>query len=178
MSDTNGETTAANPFADAWSSFLSQMGVPSGGRVSAATEAPSWSDDAMRQMQRAFMDALANYCDEYLRSPAYLTLMKQTMDNALTFRQQVDTFLAEAHRATHTPSTDDLNDITAALRRIEDRLDGRLDEFERRIGAVEAGRPTGASAVGAAKRHAHGSGPAGDRKTKVDSKRTEKKSRT
>ncbi len=174
MSDTNGENTAANPFVDAWSSFLSQMGVPSTERVPAATEAPSWSDEAMRQMQRAFMDTLAKHCDDYLRSPDYLNLMKQTMDNALTFRQQVDTFLAEAHRATHTPSTDDLNEVMAALRRIEDRLDGRLDEFERRMAAVEAGRPAGApAAVAPPKRPAGRSGPARDRKTKVDSNRTE-----
>lgn len=174
MSDTNGENTVANPFVDAWSSFLSQMGVPSAERVPAATDVPSWSDEAMRQMQRAFMDTLAKYCDDYLRSPAYLNLMKEAMDNALTFRQQVDTFLEEAHRATHTPSTDDLNEVMAVLRRIEDRLDGRLNEFERRMSAVEAGRPAGAPAAAAPpKRPAGRSGPAKDRKTKVDSNRTE-----
>lgn len=138
MSDVDDPASGANPFLNAWTDLLSHMGVGGSGAAAPAGPAPaSWSDEAMGQMQRAFLDAMAKHCDEYLRSPAYLNLMKQTMDNAMTFKQQVDRFLAEAHRAAHSPSTEDVDDVAATLRRIEDRLIGRLDALEGRIRGLE-----------------------------------------
>ena len=42
----------------------------------------------LKRFQSAFLDAMARYCDEYMRSPQFLAVMKQSMDGALSLRQQ------------------------------------------------------------------------------------------
>src|SRR5262245_18445741 len=45
--------------------------------------------DAMRRMQSAFFDAMAQYAEQYMRSPQFLESMKKSMDQALEFRRQM-----------------------------------------------------------------------------------------
>lgn len=138
MTDTPQDRSASDPFARAWGDFLSQFGIAGAAASTDEAPSPSWSDEAMKQMQRAFMDALAKYCDEYLRSPNFLNMMKQSMDNALSFKQHVDRFLAEAHRSVHSPSVGDIDDIVGLLRTIEDRVVERVDKLEGRLRHLES----------------------------------------
>ncbi len=153
MTDTKPDQDAAEPFARAWGDFMSRFGMADAAGSSNEAPTPSWSDEAMKQMQRAFMDALAKYCDEFMRSPQFLNMMKQSMDNALSFKQHVDRFLTEAHRSVHSPSIGDVDDIVGLLRTIEDRVIERIDVLETRLRDVEgpgrrksAKRKTGSSA--------------------------------
>ncbi len=153
MTDTKQDQDAAEPFARAWGDFMSQFGMAGAAGSSNEAPTPSWSDEAMKQMQRTFLDALAKYCDEFMRSPQFLNMMKQSMDNALSFKQHVDRFLTEAHRSVHSPSIGDVDDIVGLLRTIEDRVIQRIDVLETRLRDVEgpargksAKRKTGSSA--------------------------------
>ena len=56
----------ADPFTQFWSDAMSRMGM-------AAQPAPPSATDAMKQMQRVFLDALAKYCDDFMRSPMLQT---------------------------------------------------------------------------------------------------------
>jgi len=136
-----------------WADWFSMMGnaqagdrKDGGARPEAPTPSSFLTADAMRQFQQAFLDSLSKYCDDYMRSPQFLGVMKQSMDNALAFRQQLNEFLdtaaasgfappggaqvdqaviVDAVRETERKLRDHIEALSARLDRIEARLDGR-----------------------------------------------------
>lgn len=111
----------------------------------AAQQQPSWPDENVKQMQRTFFDAMAKQADEYLRSPQFLGMMKQMMDQSIAFKQQLDRFITEAYRGAQAPAQADMQDLAGTLRGIEERLMSRLEELERRLDVAEEGPGKGAT---------------------------------
>jgi len=139
---------SSDPFSKFWGEMLSRMGMGA-----FATPGSPEAAETMEKTRKAFFDAWAQYCDEYLRSEQFLQMLKQTMDNALTFRQQVQDFLTQLHQQAQTPTTGDVSAIVAALKSGQDRLHQRLDEMERKLSrsAAPAKRPAAMKTRAAAK---------------------------
>jgi hypothetical protein len=143
MSDNDRSQSATDPFSKFWGDFFSRVGMsPS----AAPAQAPSPSKEAVQQMQRVFFDALAKYCDDFMRSEQFLKMMKETMDRSLAFKQQVDQFLSQVQRGMQSPAKADMDDLGGLLRSIEERLLSRLSAVEDKVAAVEETRRTGRSA--------------------------------
>lgn len=136
MSNGNSGQGPSDPFTKAWSDFMGRMSAAMG-QPSAQQQQPAWPDESVKQMQRTFFDAMAKQADEYLRSPQFLGMMKQMMDQSIAFKQQLDRFITEAYRGAQAPAQADLQDLAGTLRGIEDRLMSRIDELERRLEAAE-----------------------------------------
>ena len=97
------------------------------------------SPETMRQMQAAFLDALAQQCDQHMRSPQFLESMKRSMDQALEFRQRVEHFVKDnAAAAFSGVSGGAPEEIIGAIRLIETRLNERLDDLARRLDRLES----------------------------------------
>ena len=94
MSDNDHSQATADPFRQFWGDFFSRVGMSPSAPSPAQTPTPS--KEAVQQMQRVFFDALAKYCDDFMRSEQFLQMMKETMDRSLAFKQQVDQFLSQA----------------------------------------------------------------------------------
>lgn len=138
MSNGPSGQNPADPFTKAWSDFMGRM---SAAMQPAAQQQPStWPDESVKQMQRTFFDAMAKQADEYLRSPQFLGMMKQMMDQSIAFKQQLDRFITEAYRGAQAPAQADLQDLAGTLRGIEDRLMTRIEELERRLDATDGPR--------------------------------------
>jgi hypothetical protein len=123
---------ATDPFTKFWSECVSKM--------SGAGFAPSptqVSDDAMKQMRRAFFDAWAHHCEEFMRSPAFLEGMKKAMDGALAFREQLNEFMTKALHESQIPARSDTDSILLVLRSMEERVLDRLDRLEERVASIE-----------------------------------------
>lgn len=146
MSDNHHTQAATDPFQQFWGDFFSRVGMS----PAAAPQTPSPSKEAVQQMQRMFFDALAKYCDDFMRSEQFLKMMKETMDRSLAFKQHVDQFLAQLQRGMQAPAKADLDDLGGLLRSIEERVLDRLSELELKVAAVEDTRRTGRSAPGRA----------------------------
>lgn len=104
------------------------------------------SPDAMRRMQAAFYDAMAQYAEQYMRSPQFLEAMKRSMDQALAFRQQMDSFLKSNMATAFEASTGGANsEVLGAIRQVAANLDSRLGQIEARLSQVEGavGGPEG-----------------------------------
>lgn len=129
MSQTNQPT--ADPFTAFWTQAMSQMAA---GQAASAASAAA---DLPKQMQRAFLDSMAKYFDDFLRSEQYLQWMKQTMDGAVAFRKQMDAFIKQAHESLQTPSREETTDIVESLRQIKTDILDRLEAIEERLDAVE-----------------------------------------
>lgn len=141
MSD-NHTQTATDPFTQFWGDMFSRMNTATGG----SSAGGPMSAEATRQMQRIFLDALAKYFDDFMRSEQFLGMLKETMDRSLALKQQVDQFLTQLHRGVQAPAKTDVDDISGLLRSIEANVLDRLAKLESKVAAVEAPRRTGGSA--------------------------------
>ncbi len=148
MPDNDRNQSPADPFSQFWGDFFSRVGMS----PSATPQTPSPSKEAVQQMQRVFFDAMAKYCDDFMRSEQFLKMMKETMDRSLAFKQQVDQFLSQLQRGMQSPAKADMDDLSGLLRSIEERTLARLSALEDKVAAVEETRRTGRSAIGRAGR--------------------------
>lgn len=144
-----------DPFTQFWADTMSKMGgsgaadapvIP--GMGGAANPFEAMQEEAARQMRRGMLDAWAKSCEEYLGSPQFLEVMKQSMDNALAFRKQVNEFLNQAYEQAQVPSRDDVASLSEALAGFERRIIGRLEDLSRRVAMLEERK---GGEVGAAK---------------------------
>lgn len=139
MPDNNDRTAAIDPFSGMWSDFFAKIGVPAdAARGGSPPQGPS--NEMQKQMQRAFLDAMARYCDEFMRSEQFLSMMKQTMDRSLAFKQQLDQFLGNVQKGAQAPARADIDDLAGTLLKIEERVLDRLDALEQKVAAVESRR--------------------------------------
>ena len=124
--------TASDPFTKFWTDCVSNM---TGAGFSPTP--PQVSEDAMKQMRRAFFDAWAHHCDEFMRSPAFLDGMKKSMDGALAFREQLNEFMTRALHEAQAPARSDTDSIMLVLRSLEERVLDRLDRLEERVASLD-----------------------------------------
>lgn len=117
-------------FTAFWNDAMSRMNLPGMGGM--GVQPPS-AEDAARQMQRVFLDAWAKYCDDVMRSEPFLEMLKKSMDNAMTFKKQVNDFLAQAHKEGQAPARSDVDDVAVMVKRMEGRLMQRVEELEARL---------------------------------------------
>ena len=132
----------ADPFTRFWSDFMAQAsanGFPSG--------TPA-GQDASRHMQRIFLDAMAKYADDFMRSPQFLAMLKQMMDNAMAFKQQMDGFIGNALRSSQFASRDDAEAAAAGLQGFERRMSERLEEMSERLASLESKQRGGSASAG------------------------------
>jgi len=135
MSNGTSGQGPTDPFTKAWTDLFAKMTTPAGQAQS--PQQPAWPDETVKQMQRTMFDAMAKQADEYLRSPQFLTMMKQMMDQSIAFKQQIDRFITEAYRGVQAPAQADMQDLAGTLRGIEERLMTRIEELERRLEDAE-----------------------------------------
>ena len=135
--DSFGGNNSTNPMGDPFSKFWMDCMAKMTGAGFGSTTGPSTSDDAVKQVRRAFLDAWAQHCEEFMRSPSFLEGMKRAMDNSLAFREQLNEFLTRALHEGQFPARSDTDSILVVLRSLEDRVLDRLDRLEKRVAGVE-----------------------------------------
>jgi len=137
VADTAQASSPADAFSGFWQDFLSKLGMPA---EAVAAPSPAFSSEAVRQMQRVFLDAMAKYCDDFLRSEQFLQMMKQTMDRSLAFKQQLDQFLCQVQKGVQTPARVDLDDLAGTLRTLQQSVLARLEALEKKVAAAKEPR--------------------------------------
>ena len=121
-----------DPFSRFWMDLISKMST------AGFTPPPiSPQDDAFKKMRQAFFDAWAKHCDDYMHSPAFLEMMKKSMDGALAFKQELNEFLNKALHDNQMPARSDTDSILLVLRSFEERVLGRLDKLTQRVEKLE-----------------------------------------
>jgi len=119
-------------FTRMWLDFASKM-VTSATNTS-ATSIPA---DVAKQLRDTYFQALSQYTEEYMRSPQFLAMMKQTTEATVAMRQQTNEFLAQAHHAMGGLARPDIDSLLMAVRRCETRVLDKLDELSSRIDTLE-----------------------------------------
>jgi len=139
----------ADPFTKFWTDMaqkmapgaMGNMGMPGamGAQVGAAFPGAEAAQEAtVKAMRKAFFDAWAQQCDEFMRSDAFLEGMKQSMDSALAFREQVNKFMGQAMKDSPLPTREDTDSILQGLRGFEERVLDQIEALAERVGRLEA----------------------------------------
>jgi hypothetical protein len=141
--------SGGDPFSRFWVDLISKMSTAGFG---AAAPAPPPHEDTFRRMRQAYFDAWAKHCDEVLHSPAFLDMMKKSLDNALAFKQELNEYLTKALHENQMPARSDTDSILLVLRSLEDRvldrldrLTGRVENLEEAVGGAAVEKPEGPS---------------------------------
>ncbi len=129
------ETPAADPFSKFWSDMMSGASVAGMGQAFPST----MQEESTKQMRRAFLDAWAKSCDEFMRSDLFLDMMKRSMDSSLAFREQMNQFLGQTLQSGHIPSREDTDTILLAVRTLEQRVVDGLETLSQRVDQLERG---------------------------------------
>lgn len=127
---------ASQAFGKIWTDFTGKMAAA--GFAAPAGAAPP---EAARQMQAAFLRALAEACDEYLRSPQFQEMMKHSLANSIQFRRQMNDWLGRMHHEFQGPSRQDVDQLMQVMERLERRMSEGFERLSARIDAGERGRP-------------------------------------
>lgn len=85
------------------------------------------SPESVRQLRSTLFSAWSDSWEKFLRSPLFLDAEKQGLTQSVEFRKQVRDYLTRLHHEWQMPTSQDLDDVLLALRRLEHRL---LNEFE------------------------------------------------
>lgn len=131
MGDGNHSVPGGDPFTAFWSDWMTRM---SGLGMAPPASAP----DMMEQMRKTFFGAMARHAEEFMRSDQFLGAMKQSMDNALAFKQQLNQFLTKNLQSAQMPSRSDTDHVVLLVRGMEERLAGKLDDLSARVAELEA----------------------------------------
>jgi len=133
----------AQRFTEMWADLAARM-AGSGLAFNPDTPPP----DAARQFRAAAFQTLGQHADQFMRSPQFLEMMKQSLEAAITFREQMNAMLTQGRHATEGIARQDVDSVLVSVRHLETRildgletLTGRVDAVAQRLDALEAAAP-------------------------------------
>jgi len=127
---------AADP-ATALFSFWTQWMEQSARGTQAMLEAMQAAADP-QQVQRRWLDAVAQSLEDFMRTPVFLEALKRNLKMATDLKRLQDQALQGAARQLDKPLASDITGLFERLNSTEQRIVGRLQAIEDRIKAVEA----------------------------------------
>ena len=155
----------AQQFTRMWADVTGKM---MGATLSADAAVPP--PQAARDARGAMFQALSQHADQFMRSPQFLELAKQSIDGSIALRKQWNDFFTGVRHGTEGLARRDVDGMILSLRHLETRmldrieelggrlseLDARLERIESRVAAVEgrranrqrSPRPTGRAKAG------------------------------
>jgi len=125
-----------NPFDN-----LTQMWLETASHVMKAcepTEGSTASPEVFRKGRSDLMQIWSEWCEQLMRSSAFLEAQKQGMDGSLAFRKQIRANLRRMQRELQLAGREDIDALVAAVRRSQRRIVDELEENSGRLQALEA----------------------------------------
>ncbi|HXE52585.1 MAG TPA: hypothetical protein VN541_06185 [Tepidisphaeraceae bacterium] len=89
--------------------------------------------DAARKMRAAFLQALSQQADQFLRSPQFLEFIKLSLDSSIQTREQLNDFFTRLHHEVQGVARQDIDHVLAGIHQAENRIMDRLEEITRRL---------------------------------------------
>ncbi|MBX3355422.1 MAG: hypothetical protein KF724_06960 [Phycisphaeraceae bacterium] len=207
MADANHHSTnaAADPLLGFWRDLWARSAAAAGGAATqggagfppmnplgsmpgmspGAEGFTGFTPEAMRRMQNAFFEAMAQHAEQWMKSPQFLESLKRSMDRALDFRRQMDDFLQSNMATAFEAATGGANsEVMGAIRQTASQIEAQMSRLHERLDAIEArtgGAPTRASkstaksgrgAEGRSASRSRSSGSAARRASSTASRRT------
>ncbi len=116
-----------------WTEFASKM-VQAGLAAPPGTPPPQ----AARQVRSALFKAMADACDDYLRSPQFLEMMRQSLRHSIQLRQQCNEFLGQMWHESQCASRQDVDSLMQVMEQVEKRMVSEFDRIGSQLAAFES----------------------------------------
>jgi hypothetical protein len=134
--NSNPNPSAVADPAAAVSSFLAQWLEQSSQGTQAMMEAMQTSFDP-QQIQRRWLDALSRSFDDFMRSPAFLELMKNNLKAVTDLKGIQNQMIQDTARQFGIPLVSDVAGLFERLHSTEQTILNRLQAIEDRLTAIE-----------------------------------------
>jgi small-conductance mechanosensitive channel len=118
-------------FASVWMDYAAKMSQA--GMTFDPAKAPP---EVARQMRSMMFTSMAQYAEEFMRSPQFLEAMKQSMDAAVAFRKQMNDFLTTVQHNAQGVARQDIDSLMLNLRHSETRLLEAIEQIGERIDSI------------------------------------------
>lgn len=152
MAEQTTSTTppAADPITAFWRDVWARSSAAGAGAMPGMPSMPGMGDpaamagafaspEAMKRMQGAFYDAMAQYAEQYMRTPQFLESMKKSMDQAIQLRQQMDSFLKSNMATAFESATGGSHaEILGAIRQSSTQLQAQIAKIDSRVSDLES----------------------------------------
>jgi hypothetical protein len=113
-----------------WTDFAQKMTQM--GAVSPSATPP----EAARQMRSTMLDAWTQAWDQWMRSPQFLEMMRQSMASSVDSRRQWNNFLGEMQHQFQSASRQDVDELMLAMRHLEQRMVDAVEKIDHRLDGV------------------------------------------
>jgi hypothetical protein len=90
-----------------------------------------------QQIQRHWLDAVARSLDDFMRSPAFLEVLKNNLKAMTDLKGLQDQVIQDAARHLGMPLAADITGLFERLQSTEQKILGRLHAIEERLKAIE-----------------------------------------
>ncbi len=94
--------------------------------------------EAARQTQSAALKAFSNYCEQFMRSPDFLQMLKQSLAGSIQFRKQLNDLLGQIRHEFQGTSRQDIDQLMLGMRHLEQRVVGGIERVAQRLGELHA----------------------------------------
>lgn len=135
MTNENGDTPydPADMFTRLWTDFASTMA-----KAGTAFDPEKPPPDAARAMRDATMSAMNEHAQQFMRSPEFLAMLKQSLDASIAMRKQLNDFLAKAQYEFQSASRQDADQLMETIQHLETRIASGLDRLGQHIDRLDA----------------------------------------
>jgi hypothetical protein len=96
------------------------------------------SPEIFRKGRADLLQVWSDWCEQLMRSSAFLEAQKQGMSGTLAFRKQIRTNLRRVQRELQIAGREDIDALVAAVRRSQRRVLDQLEETSDRLQSLEA----------------------------------------
>jgi hypothetical protein len=132
----------AEMFTKFWTDFANKMATAG---FAAAPGAPP--PDATRQVRAAMFKAMGEACDEFMRSPQFQEMMKQSLANSIQFRKQLNEWLGQIQHGFQGTSRQDVDELMQVMKHLDQRMSDGFDRLSARLDTLEKRPPKSAPRV-------------------------------
>ena len=129
-------STAADPAA-VMTSFWTQWLEQSSRGTQALLEMMQAAGDP-QQIQRRWLEAVTHSLDDFMRTPAFLELLKNNLKGMTDLKTLQDQAIQDTARQLGMPLAADITGLFERLHSAAQTILGRLNEIEDRLKAIEA----------------------------------------
>ena len=113
----------AQQFTQLWTDLATRM-LSAGLSYDPAAAPP----ETARRVRGAVFQALGESADQYMRSPQFLQMTKQSLDGAIALRKQWTEVFTQCLHAGEAVARRDVDDVMRSLRQVESRVVDRLED--------------------------------------------------
>jgi hypothetical protein len=132
----------AEMFTGFWTDFANKMAAAGFAGAPGATP-----PDATRQVRAAMFKAMGEACDEFMRSPQFQEMMKQSLAHSIQFRKQLNEWLGQMQHEFQGTSRQGLDELMQVMKHLEHRMSDGFDRLTARLDALEKRPVKGAPRV-------------------------------